>query len=551
MPSQQQPAPSRSSTAAPPHEAVTATNPPVKKQPSQSPEPSHRTGDKHNSRAPSPVQVADALKHEEEETQLPRQLSQEQSEHALPCLMCPAPSKITCTNCNTVRYCSNDCKNLDVAAHGLLCKQWDTLQNRPGPTHRRTIYLAQSQFGGGGDSSGSQDNISTIRFVWVEFWTSKDEDVNVSEVPQLGEHFQGIPKKRRETHTVIKNEVLFRQLDHPLRVEVCQSQPWLEESSAHVFLDTKFCNPWQGPMLLYGAREITTDSFVSKDVNLQDLRHLLDYLNTFDTTALANDIRFFGETVRGVRVNCNGDRKEGNKFLARSEDVRIPLSHKLFSRQHPDLLSELPIPGKLGISILSIKVPRRPHFERYLTTYASEADLAGVFKGDHNRPFRDLTKDWLMDTDPDFLRILSKHNDAWRWSSDWLASDKSSEYFLGSVVLARKDNKPLAAIHVESLWRYIRFVLEPKMTEASDIHEDRDVSRVNELMSRDAFINFHSMVAAWHGDDEQWKCLSPFGVKRRRGSMCLVYPAQKFPPKKARYEWTSDGDVSDASDEKN
>ncbi|KAF2635212.1 hypothetical protein P280DRAFT_484786 [Massarina eburnea CBS 473.64] len=424
------------------------------------------------------------------------------------CLMCPGTSKISCQKCNAVRYCSLECKDLDATAHSIVCEQWDDCQDRPEPTFRRAIYFPDEVL---------DDIAYTIRLMWLDFWICKDEDGKMNQVPQFGQQFGHITMKDRRRHVVKNSAVLFRKLRHPLVIARCKRHTWshLAYNAVNRILDTRFIPEWRGPIVVYAAESIESieaSSFIPVDMDLQDFRHALDFLNTYRSNAVHTDIRCFAETVHGVRINCIGDTDDDDVIF---ENVRLPLTHAIFTTQQV-----LPIPGLMGIPILCHHYPRRP-----------EGDDDDPDDYEHNWEYRDLAQTWLAMPDGSFV-----HYD-------------NAGYVAGSVVLARKDGKPLFAKHVHMLWNYIRNELEPRMTEAFKMTGFSIVSPsniFNSLTTREAFEVFYAnTVDLYYPNDlEDWRRPWPYAVKRRYGSLKRTSPPPT-PQQRAKYEWISEGEIED------
>jgi hypothetical protein len=64
------------------------------------------------------------------------------------CIMCPAISKIQCSDCIQARYCSQACLDLDKTAHKLICKSFAKGckdRDRPTKHHVRVLIFSQDK----------------------------------------------------------------------------------------------------------------------------------------------------------------------------------------------------------------------------------------------------------------------------------------------------------------------------------------------------------------------------------------------------------------------
>jgi hypothetical protein len=452
-------------------------------------------------------------------------------EGTLLCIMCPAPSAFACDGCSAVHYCSKACRNLDASAHRILCNKWPQFdkQQRPGETFHRAVYLPDGP---------DHDN---VQFVWLRFWTNKTQDDVDYQVPILGSYFTGTTEDERQNDIVIQDYLLCRPLERHLRVIslVDQSDRVPKNQCAADLINSRFSHEWRGPILAFGDafEEDNSVPLGVYDLEFADYRHVLDHLTTHRSTALASDMRYFGRTIRGVKINCDGDRNKNvsndlfDDSVPRFEDVRVPISHRLFASK------TLSIPKKMGIPIQWAPYPRR---------LKSEATFKAAVKSircrdSQNHAFRELAAEWLIASQPRNLPSPAESND----------NDAAKTKYSGSVILARKDEKPLSAQHVEALWRYNKFILEPIMTRVSSIDGNHDSSEVDRKMTEEEFSTYyyHFQTFLANGDARsQWHpSPSPYESKKRTGSLKRMRCGSVLPVKKMRYEWCSDGDAMDDS----
>lgn len=106
-----------------------------------------------------------------------------------------------------------------------------------------------------------------------------------------------------------------------------------------------------------------------------------------------------------------------------------------------------------------------------------------------------------------------------------------------------KTRSPFTALQVDALWRYIKYVLEDRMS-AGIIPDFRRDPYADIGATKDDFAKFFQYGCAFKDTELDRKHLSPLTSKKRRGSLKMIQPqAQKI-----QYEWTGDGDASDDSE---
>jgi len=72
---------------------------------------------------------------------------------------------------------------------------------------------------------------------------------------------------------------------------------------------------------------------------MEDLRHVLDYLNSYSSKAIHEDFdRYLGGAIQGVRINSVGSRR--SKDRPEFEATRVPTTHFLLN---PTYTPTLPI----------------------------------------------------------------------------------------------------------------------------------------------------------------------------------------------------------------
>jgi hypothetical protein len=169
-------------------------------------------------------------------------------------------------------------------------------------------------------------------------------------------------------------------------------------------------------------------------LDTMDFRHIIDWLRTDHYHVTIEHQRLVqNKDVRGVRINCRGDMKISDRPAF--EAAHVPDS--LFDIQDDPLC--IAIAEKVGLPLvmrtLSYALPWR----------GRHIDTTGFFTQAHNLLFHEMNPTlWLMET--------------------------------GSILVARKDRKPLLPAHIEVLHLYCRWLGkvygEPMPTENGDPERD-------------------------------------------------------------------------------
>lgn len=436
------------------------------------------------------------------------------SDATTPCLMCPSASKLVCHVCDSISYCTSACSNADSKAHQTLCNTRAEYVQRPNEAMRRAIYFPESPS-------------ESIRFTWVKFQEAWTEDNERHEIALVGGFFN-VPQNQRSSYYITRNEVLCRRLSHTIRVIAANDEcPFNQiNSSVAKHIDQHHAHRWKGPLLAIALQNTASNPELplGDDIAIEDLRHVLDFLNTHNSTALSTDLeRYFGRT---------------DEF----EAVRVPTTHSVF---HQTGSCTLPISEQVEIPIIYAKSPRRADREAL-----QETEKSGKRKSDWNSAFRDLRQSWLLSSQEDFAEAAFI-----RVSEDEMVA----EYYLGSAILVRQDEKPLCVKHVEALWRYNKYLLEPKMTIASRTvvapgsagQANGDEQMVETYLCKARFAQFYSDGQCFQRTAAERAVPSPYEVKKQKGTLKRKSSANFFTriTRKSKWEWTSDCDRDSGAEE--
>ncbi|KAI0199273.1 hypothetical protein F4808DRAFT_433227 [Astrocystis sublimbata] len=169
-----------------------------------------------------------------------------------------------------------------------------------------------------------------------------------------------------------------------------------------------------------------------KDIDMVDFRHITDFFVSYNSDRMSCVTKGFSRdsSIQGVRINCQGDRQLLNKPLF--EEVKLPDFHHIFDKDEHDTSD---IAERVGIPILTKRCFPHP---LWATTQAT-----GMYINQEATFLH-------MCCDPNVKFDLSRGILGWGFASrDWQGG-------VGSVMVVRKDKKPLWKWHVEALCRYSR-----------------------------------------------------------------------------------------------
>ncbi|KKY21880.1 putative zinc finger mynd-type protein [Diplodia seriata] len=347
------------------------------------------------------------------------------------CLACTKPAANTCARCHCSRYCSKDCQAADHATHKLLCRAYSSLNRSVRPSHEHKLGIL------------FPPDDRKPRLVWVHFsWHEDDEDFDDSFTSrfQMADSAAHLGEHGAESQ-IQYNTVLQRELPNTIRIAYRDaflkdgSHPNLTIQSLPVHRGSIF--DWRGPILAYGMHGLGVDQTVSRDLDLNDLRHLADFFVTYRNNGGDGDARNDGDSsnsnkkVKGVKISCQGDQDTFG--LPAFQEVEVPATHPIFAGGDHDA-SE--IAARVGIPILTRKYP------------ASSAWTMGS-----------PTKHPFVNQAATSLHLACCDNEgagaAWGWAPAAWQRD------VGSVLAVREDRKPLHPLHVEALCRFCQFEMGP------------------------------------------------------------------------------------------
>lgn len=347
------------------------------------------------------------------------------------CSSCNNQTTQTCSRCHSSRYCSKECQVADYHTHKLLCRGYSTfdLTSRPTPEHKLGFFFSPDQ--------------REPQIMWIHFpWQDEEYDDYRYQVPDC-EPFLGAPGSINQIQC---SKVLKRQLSDTIRISFCDR--FLKDGSKpnfaiHSFLpkDSKLFD-WRGPILAYGMKGLGMDQEMCRDLDLNDFKYIVDYMITYDMEDREDGrARINGDKVKGVKINCEGDKRAFG--LPEFETIDVPTTHPIFTDHGTSEIAE-----RIKIPIFTRKYPPNSGWK------------------DDGRvgPFLNQAATFLH------LACTDNRQDGglgWGWAPvQW-------QNRVGSVLVVRQDRKPLHPLHMEALARFCQYELGPMFEHSMGGYGDR------------------------------------------------------------------------------
>ncbi|KAI1146017.1 hypothetical protein F4825DRAFT_441951 [Nemania diffusa] len=344
------------------------------------------------------------------------------------CIICNKPNALRCKRCRSASYCSKLCQRGDFPIHKLLCTKFSAfnITERPTKEHFRAILFPVDQ---------RQPKLIWLHCKWRE---PEDEDYrrfqSPNSTPYLNDH-------GHEVH-IHYNIVLARHLSN--RVCVSYRDTFLIDRSVpnrsiEAITDTiaGYHHDWRGPMIAYGKDGSDFDPAECRDIDMNDFRHVADYLNSYgsDLTSVPTISPAYGRKIKGVKINCLGDQKLFNK--PHFEKIELSATNTIFEDYESS-----DIATRIGLPILTKRCFPHPNW--------ANVQNSELFKNEspynnQDATFLHLSLDQKDDFDPSHGRL------GFGWAPmQW-------QNHVGTAIVVRKDMKPLLPWQMEVLCSYCRY----------------------------------------------------------------------------------------------
>ncbi|KPM43037.1 hypothetical protein AK830_g3509 [Neonectria ditissima] len=355
------------------------------------------------------------------------------------CTLCEKPGVHLCYRCESSHYCSTECRFDDRQVHRMLCESFSAFDTatRPSDTHFRGIVFPQNRV---------RPKLTWLHCPWHD--DENDEDSAVEwQHPDL-KPFLGSDTGNRSV-PICTDPLLQRGLADT--INICYRDSFLVDGSrpnrsVEAVLSTVPgpSHDWRGPIVAVGRKGPGLDPHGCRDLDMNDFRYIADHLISYGRWPLGIEASWMASSqhvVKGVRINCLGDRRVFGK--PHYEPVDVHSTDPIFNKYWHDTSD---IADRIGLPILTRRCPVN-------LRWARERKQRGV---SHDNPYDNQEATLLhLCCDPRADGFPS--DPAWPWAGPLWRSR------VGSVIVVRRDMKPLAPIHVEALCTYSRDEVLPPM----------------------------------------------------------------------------------------
>jgi hypothetical protein len=252
------------------------------------------------------------------------------------------------------------------------------------------------------------------------------------------------------------------------------------------------CHDWRGPIIAYGMVGTGIDPTSCRDIDMNDFRHIADYILSYNYKPTPVSHQSISPKVKGVRINCNGDRKMFNKPCF--EAVELSSTDLIFSDRDTSDIAE-----RIGLPIFTQRCPPNPGWANELENKIFE----------NGSPFNNQEATFLhLCCDPKAEFDLHTGIMGWGWASQrWQNS-------VGSIIVVRQDKKPLSPLHVEALSKYCRYEIRPLLAHCiGEYHPEEPMSKdaVLAMICRPTFFIYWSkLLDEKHIEGESTSVPSPY-----------------------------------------
>ncbi|KAF2826012.1 hypothetical protein CC86DRAFT_370836 [Ophiobolus disseminans] len=253
------------------------------------------------------------------------------NKHQALCTMCEVKGTLKCSGCESMHYCSKKCQKLDWPIHRVICKTYaDHKGNRPSPAHHSVIYFPQDE--------------ALPRFMWLE-WNSDEKQPSADGLKSLG--FDPGHLKSNGFSTARYNFVLGRAIaDHQIALLLpeCGNSKSSQPNQSLLKVNQGLSDWLHGPVLAVG-HDNDSGKVANLDLGPLDYRHAVDnlkvsYSNSARFYTVHNNTELGCKKVIVVRMSCEGDRKyceynsydndtEYEHYLTGESDMPTPVADKI------------------------------------------------------------------------------------------------------------------------------------------------------------------------------------------------------------------------------
>ncbi|KAI0809559.1 hypothetical protein GGR55DRAFT_689325 [Xylaria sp. FL0064] len=362
----------------------------------------------------------------------------ENSEPLDACLICSKPNALRCSRCKSVRYCSKSCQRADFATHKLLCASFAgfDMTKRPTSEQMRAILFPPDE--------------KKPKPVWIECKWDEGIQYRVAK-PFLDENGISTP--------IEYNPILERGVSNAVYVAYRDSFLYDGSATNDSIATVTATNPtehhdWRGPIIAYAKVGMDPRSATRcRDIDLNDFRHVADYFISYGATTVPTLWSQQSITFKGVKINCEGDQKLLNK--PHFEEVELYSFETIVADYETSGIAAL-----VGLPIMTKRYPLDPSWANS-TQGSMNVDATYL----HLRCDPQVKSDISGG-------ILSWGSVPMRWQNN-----------VGSVIIMRRDGKPLSRWHLEALCKYCRYEVSTLMTHVRGENSEREPMSIDTVLS--------------------------------------------------------------------
>jgi len=364
---------------------------------------------------------------------------------ALLCIMCDNSGAFSCSGCHTMRFCSRACQKADWPLHKVVCKSFQAHSKveRPGENCIRAIVFDEDE--------------DEPRFVWI----ACERDVEDRLVPQLYSFPSLLPTAPAPLLVFPDNKLLNRKL--PKKIGVWGNM-WdvrypdapnngLKNKSVRK-VDEELTDVIFGSIIALGMYRDADNRIQSYDLGPLEFRHIIDNLR------IIHRLRVYllkktvtGPSVKGIQWDCHGDASlcQGETRLS----VDVPVASLPSQSEVPSWIAD-----QIGVPLLVQKLPPALAWR--------DRKMVGGEPCMHNS----------------FVYTMNPFND-----------DGALDHCPGSILITRKDGKPLLKAHLMAIEIYAKLMRD----DMEDVHPlQRETYKA--AYTRENFVTFSKVWAEENAD---------------------------------------------------
>lgn len=382
------------------------------------------------------------------------------------CSMCSSPTSKYCPTCKGISYCSKTCEKADLRLHRLICGSGvpvSTIHYSGGwhnPAYYAVIFPADGE---------------APRFHRFEGkrYSNNPTHYSVDHSLRTAQRFLGCEPGCTLS---ITGNVLRLRSPSTTTIELYYNDksPTNKALNRSIVATTNShtAKHWYGSLL---ALKINTSSNMYLDMNMTDIRDIVDLLCTYPATNISDIINISATAspkleVFAIRINSSGDQSLGRPMF---EPIKIRADDGACRAPLTSISQLIDFP----LRVIRCSAPYSPEYDKH----------------DHD----------ITNTAATYLNLGAGPADWGFVGLDWVDP-------AGSVIVVREKGGYLSPQHLEAMCHWCEFVLKPLFDDSLSmgLHPDSPIekSAVLARLTRREFEDFYVGYDAWKGRiDSSWK----------------------------------------------